>query len=173
MHELWELLTSAQESIGGIPTKFLEQKREEIRQKKVGREMVFWGRQEGGRKGKRRGEEKGGWEVIGGQWQRKFYCRWFDFQVFSDVPVSLLDLLLALTLYLALLGKKTFALALFLYFTRRDCAWWHWPCVCLPSCVARECCQCCAGQTPLFHCLSFEFALSWEIVVRCCTVFEV
>ena len=41
MHELWELLTSAQESIGGIPTKFLEQKREEIRQKKVGREKVF------------------------------------------------------------------------------------------------------------------------------------
>ena len=40
MQELWELLTSAQESIGGIPTKFLEQKREEIRQK-VGREMVF------------------------------------------------------------------------------------------------------------------------------------
>ena len=35
MQELWELLTSAQETIGGIPTKFLEQKKEEIRQKKV------------------------------------------------------------------------------------------------------------------------------------------
>lgn len=41
MQELWELLTSAQESIGGIPTKFLEQKKEEIRQKKVGRKVVF------------------------------------------------------------------------------------------------------------------------------------
>ena len=41
MQELWELLTSAQESIGGIPTKFLEQKKEEIRQKKVGRKMVL------------------------------------------------------------------------------------------------------------------------------------
>jgi len=45
--------------------------------------------------------------------KRKFYRRCFVFQVFSDVPVSPLDLLLALTLYLALLGKKTFALALF------------------------------------------------------------
>ena len=35
MQELWELLTSAQENIGGIPTKFLEQKKEEIRLKKV------------------------------------------------------------------------------------------------------------------------------------------
>jgi len=51
MQELWELLTSAQESIGGIPTKFLEQKKEEIRQKKVGREMVFEG---GGREGEKR-----------------------------------------------------------------------------------------------------------------------
>ena len=36
MQELWDLLTSAQENIGGIPTIFLEQKKEEIRQKKVG-----------------------------------------------------------------------------------------------------------------------------------------
>ena len=35
MQELWELLVSAQDTIGGIPTKFLEQKKEEIRQKKV------------------------------------------------------------------------------------------------------------------------------------------
>lgn len=55
--------------------------------------------------------------------KRKFYRRCFVFQVFSDVPVSPLDLLLALTLYLALLGKKTFDLTLFLYFTRRDCTW--------------------------------------------------
>ena len=57
MQELWELLTSAQESIGGIPTKFLEQKKEEIRQKKVGREMVlsFEG---GGREGEK--ERRGG-----------------------------------------------------------------------------------------------------------------
>ena len=53
MQELWELLTSAQESIGGIPTKFLEQKKEEIRQKKVGRKMVlsFEG---GGREGEKK-----------------------------------------------------------------------------------------------------------------------
>ena len=36
MQELWDLLTSAQENIGGIPSIFLEQKKEEIRQKKVG-----------------------------------------------------------------------------------------------------------------------------------------
>jgi len=56
MQELWELLTSAQESIGGIPTKFLEQKKEEIRQKKVGRKMVlsFEG-------GGMEGEKKRGW----------------------------------------------------------------------------------------------------------------
>ena len=36
MQELWDLLSSAQENIGGIPTIFLEQKKEEIRQKKVG-----------------------------------------------------------------------------------------------------------------------------------------
>ena len=35
MQELWDLLTSAQENIGGIPTQFLEKKKEEIRQKKV------------------------------------------------------------------------------------------------------------------------------------------
>lgn len=35
MQELWDLLTSAQENIGGIPTQFLEEKKEEIRQRKV------------------------------------------------------------------------------------------------------------------------------------------
>ena len=35
MQELWDLLISAQENIGGIPTPFLEKKKEEIRQKKV------------------------------------------------------------------------------------------------------------------------------------------
>lgn len=35
MQELWDLLVSAQENIGGIPAVFLEQKKEEIRQKKV------------------------------------------------------------------------------------------------------------------------------------------
>lgn len=33
--ELWELLVSAQENIGGIPTAFLEKKKEEIRLRKV------------------------------------------------------------------------------------------------------------------------------------------
>lgn len=33
--ELWKLLLSAQESFGGIPAIFLEQKKEELRQKKV------------------------------------------------------------------------------------------------------------------------------------------
>ena len=35
MGELWELLVSAQENIGGIPTAFLEKKKEEIRLRKV------------------------------------------------------------------------------------------------------------------------------------------
>ena len=35
MGELWAHLDSAQNNIGGIPTKMLEQKKEEIRQKKV------------------------------------------------------------------------------------------------------------------------------------------
>lgn len=35
IQELWELLISAQENVGGIPTVFLEQKKEEIRQMKV------------------------------------------------------------------------------------------------------------------------------------------
>ena len=36
MKELWELLLSAQTNIGGIPSAFLEKKKEEIRQRKVG-----------------------------------------------------------------------------------------------------------------------------------------
>ena len=35
MKELWELLVSAQQNIGGIPSAFLEKKKEEIRQRKV------------------------------------------------------------------------------------------------------------------------------------------
>jgi serine/arginine repetitive matrix protein 1 len=35
MGELWELLVSAQENIGGIPSQFLEKKKEEIKQRKV------------------------------------------------------------------------------------------------------------------------------------------
>lgn len=35
MEELWELLISAMENIGGIPAKFLEQKKEEIKQRQV------------------------------------------------------------------------------------------------------------------------------------------
>lgn len=35
MQELWDLLLSAQENIGGIPTLFLEKKKEEIRRRKV------------------------------------------------------------------------------------------------------------------------------------------
>lgn len=36
MGELWELLCSAQENIGGIPAKFVEQKKEEIKKRQVG-----------------------------------------------------------------------------------------------------------------------------------------
>lgn len=46
MQELWELLVSAQDTIGGIPTKFLEQKKEEIRQKKVKSEAIDLRREE-------------------------------------------------------------------------------------------------------------------------------
>jgi len=35
MGELWELLCSAQENIGGIPAKFVEQKKEEIKNRQV------------------------------------------------------------------------------------------------------------------------------------------
>lgn len=35
MKELWSLLVSAQENIGGIPSTFLEKKKEEIKQRKV------------------------------------------------------------------------------------------------------------------------------------------
>lgn len=35
MGELWELLCSAQENIGGIPAKFVEQKKEEIKKRQV------------------------------------------------------------------------------------------------------------------------------------------
>ena len=35
MGELWELLTSAQENIAGIPAAFLEQKKEEIKKRQV------------------------------------------------------------------------------------------------------------------------------------------
>ena len=34
--ELWELLTSAQENIGGIPARFMEEKKEEIKRRQVG-----------------------------------------------------------------------------------------------------------------------------------------
>ena len=33
--ELWELLGSAMENIGGIPAKFVEQKKEEIKRRQV------------------------------------------------------------------------------------------------------------------------------------------
>ena len=36
MGELWTHMMSAQENIGGIPADFLEKKKEEIRQRKVG-----------------------------------------------------------------------------------------------------------------------------------------
>ena len=41
MKELWELLVSAQENIGGIPSAFLEKKKEEIKQRKVLNYGVF------------------------------------------------------------------------------------------------------------------------------------
>jgi len=42
MKELWSLLVSAQENIGGIPSTFLEKKKEEIKQRKVGFRRTFW-----------------------------------------------------------------------------------------------------------------------------------
>lgn len=35
LHDLWALLCSAQENIGGIPEKFIAQKKEEIKKKQV------------------------------------------------------------------------------------------------------------------------------------------
>lgn len=40
MKDLWPLLLSAQENIAGIPSVFLEQKKEEIRQRQVGIMLV-------------------------------------------------------------------------------------------------------------------------------------
>lgn len=40
MKDLWPLLLSAQENIAGIPSAFLEQKKEEIRQRQVGKMVV-------------------------------------------------------------------------------------------------------------------------------------
>lgn len=42
MQELWDLLLSAQKNIGGIPTRFLEQKKEELRRKKVRLTQFTW-----------------------------------------------------------------------------------------------------------------------------------
>lgn len=42
MKELWSLLLSAQENIGGIPSTFLEKKKEEIKQRKVCIGRMFW-----------------------------------------------------------------------------------------------------------------------------------
>lgn len=39
MKELWTLLLSAQENIGGIPSSLLEKKKEEIKQRKVGAKL--------------------------------------------------------------------------------------------------------------------------------------
>ena len=41
MKELWSLLVSAQENIGGIPSTFLEKKKEEIKQRKVGFRRMY------------------------------------------------------------------------------------------------------------------------------------
>ena len=38
MAELWDMLLSAQENVGGIPTQLIEQKKKEIMEKKVRRE---------------------------------------------------------------------------------------------------------------------------------------
>lgn len=43
MKELWTLLISAQENIGGIPSDFLEKKKEEIKQRKVCNEFRIHG----------------------------------------------------------------------------------------------------------------------------------
>lgn len=40
MKDLWPLLLSAQENIAGIPSAFLEQKKEEIRQRQVGKMLI-------------------------------------------------------------------------------------------------------------------------------------
>ena len=41
IQELWELLLSAMETIGGIPAKFVEQKKEEIKQRQVTSLQIF------------------------------------------------------------------------------------------------------------------------------------
>lgn len=42
MSELWELLISAQDSLSGIPEKFLELKKEELKKKVVCVEFKSW-----------------------------------------------------------------------------------------------------------------------------------
>jgi hypothetical protein len=41
MSELWELLISAQDSLSGIPEKFLELKKEELKKKVVSLYLIF------------------------------------------------------------------------------------------------------------------------------------
>jgi serine/arginine repetitive matrix protein 1 len=41
LHELWDLLCSAQENISGIPTAFVEQKKEEIKKRQVSLLVCF------------------------------------------------------------------------------------------------------------------------------------
>ena len=65
MQELWDLLTSAQNTVGGIPARFLEQKKEELRQKKV--EWVG-GREEGKEEEGGRGAEEGNVGLEGNRW---------------------------------------------------------------------------------------------------------
>ena len=38
--ELWDLLVSAQESVGGIPAKFLEKKKEQLRMEREEQERI-------------------------------------------------------------------------------------------------------------------------------------
>merc|ERR1712178_106045 len=40
VEELWELLCSAQENIGGIPTKFIQEKKEEIKRRQAEKERI-------------------------------------------------------------------------------------------------------------------------------------
>lgn len=42
MKDLWPLLLSAQENIAGIPTAFLEQKKEEIKQRQVSDLFIYY-----------------------------------------------------------------------------------------------------------------------------------
>lgn len=42
MQDLWELLISAQQSVGGIPQQFLDQKKEDIKKRMVSKKRTWF-----------------------------------------------------------------------------------------------------------------------------------